>query len=89
MAAKTSPLMEQFGRIKRAHPDTLLLFRVGDFYETFYDDAVQAAKLLGITLTSRNKNDPDPIPLAGIPWHQRDVYVARLLLQGRRVAICE
>ncbi len=89
MAAKTSPLMEQFGRIKRAHPDTLLLFRVGDFYETFYDDAVQAAKLLGITLTSRNKNDPDPIPLAGIPWHQRDVYVARLLRQGRRVAICE
>ncbi len=81
--------MEQFGRIKRAHPDTLLLFRVGDFYETFYDDAVQAAKLLGITLTSRNKNDPDPIPLAGIPWHQRDVYVARLLRQGRRVAICE
>ncbi len=81
--------MEQFGRIKRAHPDTLLLFRVGDFYETFYEDAVQAAKLLGITLTSRNKNDPDPIPLAGIPWHQRDVYVARLLRQGRRVAICE
>ncbi|MGH7725830.1 MAG: DNA mismatch repair protein MutS, partial [Candidatus Eiseniibacteriota bacterium] len=89
MAAKTSPLMEQFGRIKRAHPDAILFFRVGDFYETFYDDAVEAARLLGITLTSRNKNDPEPIPLAGIPWHQRDVYVARLLRQGRRVAICE
>ena len=89
MAAKTSPLMEQFGRIKRAHPDSILFFRVGDFYETFHDDAVDAARLLGITLTSRNKNDPDPIPLAGIPWHQRDVYVARLLKQGRRVAICE
>ncbi len=89
MAAKASPLMEQFGRIKRQHPDAILFFRVGDFYETFYDDAVDAARLLGITLTSRNKNDPDPIPLAGIPWHQRDVYVARLLRQGRRVAICE
>jgi len=81
--------MEQFGRIKRANPDSILFFRVGDFYETFYDDAVEAARLLGITLTSRNKNDPQPIPLAGIPWHQRDVYVARLLKQGRRVAICE
>jgi len=81
--------MEQFGRIKRAHPDSILFFRVGDFYETFHDDAVEAARLLGITLTSRNKNDPAPIPLAGIPWHQRDVYVARLLKQGRRVAICE
>ena len=89
MAAKTSPLMEQFGRIKRANPDSILFFRVGDFYETFHDDAVEAARLLGITLTSRNKNDPQPIPLAGIPWHQRDVYVARLLKQGRRVAICE
>ena len=89
MAAKTSPLMEQFGRIKRAHPEAILFFRVGDFYETFHDDAVEAARLLGITLTSRNKNDPNPIPLAGIPWHQRDVYVARLLRQGRRVAICE
>ncbi len=81
--------MEQFGRIKRAHPDSILFFRVGDFYETFFDDAIEAAKLLGITLTSRNKNDPSPIPLAGIPWHQRDVYVARLLRHGRRVAICE
>ena len=81
--------MEQFGRIKRAHPDSILFFRVGDFYETFHDDAVEAAKLLGITLTSRNKQDPNPIPLAGIPWHQRDVYVARLLRHGRRVAICE
>ena len=89
MALKTSPLMEQFGRIKRAHPEAILFFRVGDFYETFHDDAVEAARLLGITLTSRNKNDPNPIPLAGIPWHQRDVYVARLLRQGRRVAICE
>ena len=89
MAAKTSPLMEQFGRIKRAHPEAILFFRVGDFYETFHDDAIEAARLLGITLTSRNKNDPNPIPLAGIPWHQRDVYVARLLRQGRRVAICE
>ncbi len=89
MAARTSPLMEQFARIKRAHADALLFFRVGDFYETFHDDAVEASKLLGITLTSRNKNDPHPIPLAGIPWHQRDVYVARLLRHGRRVAICE
>ena len=66
MPAKTSPLMEQFARIKRAHTDALLFFRVGDFYETFHDDAIEASRLLGITLTSRNKNDPEPIPLASV-----------------------
>jgi DNA mismatch repair protein MutS len=66
-----------------------LFFRLGDFYEMFFEDAVNAARLLGLTLTSRNKQDPDPIPMCGIPWHQRDGYVARLLRLGHKVAICD
>ncbi|MCE9626786.1 MAG: DNA mismatch repair protein MutS [Candidatus Eisenbacteria bacterium] len=74
---------------KRDHPDAFLFFRMGDFYEMFFEDAVRAAQILGITLTSRNKNDPDPIPMCGFPWHQRDGYVARLLRAGHKVAICD
>jgi DNA mismatch repair protein MutS len=87
-AART-PLMEQYRRAKAEHPDAFLFFRLGDFYEMFLEDAVEGARLLGLTLTSRNKNDPDPIPMCGIPWHQRDGYVARLLRLGRKVAICD
>jgi DNA mismatch repair protein MutS len=87
--AKTSPLMEQYRAHKSLHPDAILFFRLGDFYEMFYEDAEMASRLLGLTLTSRNRNDPDPVPLAGVPWHQRDVYVARLLRLGHKVAICE
>ncbi|OGF15372.1 MAG: DNA mismatch repair protein MutS [Candidatus Eisenbacteria bacterium RBG_16_71_46] len=81
--------MEQYARVKRDHPDAFLFFRLGDFYEMFFEDAVQGAALLGLTLTSRNRQDPDPIPMCGIPWHQRDAYVARLLRLGHKVAICD
>jgi DNA mismatch repair protein MutS len=87
--AARSPLMEQYKRVKTEHPDAFLFFRLGDFYEMFFDDAVAGARLLGLTLTSRNKHDPEPIPMCGIPWHQRDAYVARLLRLGHKVAICD
>ncbi len=87
--ASQTPLMAQYRRLKAEHPGALLFFRLGDFYEMFFEDAVLGASLLGLTLTSRNKNDPDPIPMCGIPWHQRDAYVARLLRLGHKVAICE
>ncbi|MEK7824245.1 MAG: DNA mismatch repair protein MutS [Candidatus Eisenbacteria bacterium] len=84
-----TPLMDQYTRVKREHPDAFLFFRLGDFYEMFFTDAVRGAALLGLTLTSRNKQDPAPIPMCGIPWHQRDAYVARLLRLGHKVAICD
>ena len=87
--AEATPLMRQYARIKREHPDAFLFFRLGDFYEMFFDDAVRGAALLGLTLTSRNKQDPEPIPMCGMPWHQRDAYVARLLRLGHKVAICD
>jgi hypothetical protein len=85
----STPLMRQYARIKDEHPDAFLFFRLGDFYEMFFDDAVRGAALLGLTLTSRNKQDPDPVPMCGIPWHQRDAYVGRLLRMGHKVAICD
>jgi len=81
--------MDQYRAVKREHPDAFLFFRLGDFYEMFFDDAVRGAALLGLTLTSRNKQDPEPIPMCGVPWHQRDAYVARLLRAGHKVAICD
>jgi DNA mismatch repair protein MutS len=87
--AGRTPLMEQYLSVKRAHPDAFLFFRLGDFYEMFFEDAVRGAALLGLTLTSRNKQDPEPIPMCGIPWHQRDAYLARLLRLGHKVAICD
>ena len=87
--ASATPLMRQYARVKEEHPDAFLFFRLGDFYEMFFEDAVHGAQLLGLTLTSRNKQDPEPIPMCGIPWHQRDTYVARLLRLGHKVAICD
>ncbi|MDB5212247.1 MAG: mismatch repair protein MutS [Myxococcaceae bacterium] len=81
--------MRQYLAAKAAHPDALLFFRMGDFYELFFDDAVVAAKALDLTLTSRNKGSPDPIPMAGVPHHAGAAYVQRLLDQGFKVAICE
>ena len=81
--------MRQYLALKQEHPDAFLFFRLGDFYEMFFDDAVRGAQLLGLTLTSRNKQDPEPIPMCGIPWHQRDGYTARLLRMGYKVAICD
>jgi DNA mismatch repair protein MutS len=87
-AART-PLMEQYRRAKREHADAFLFFRLGDFYELFFEDAIAASQILGLTLTSRNKQDPEPIPMCGVPWHQRDAYVARLLRLGHKVAVCD
>lgn len=88
--SKPSPLMEQYYREKSRYPDALLLFRVGDFYETFADDAVIVARDLNITLTSRQKDDEgNKIPLAGIPYHALDAYLAKLIRAGHKVAVCD
>jgi DNA mismatch repair protein MutS len=84
-----TPMMQQFLRIKSKHPDSLLLFRMGDFYELFYDDARRAAELLDITLTTRGESNGSPIPMAGVPFHAVENYLARLLRRGESVAICE
>lgn len=84
-----TPMMQQYLRIKAEHPDTLLFYRMGDFYELFFEDARKASQLLGITLTARGKSDGDPIPMAGIPYHSADPYLAKLVKQGQSVAICE
>ena len=87
--AGATPVMAQFLEIKRAHPDTLLFYRMGDFYEMFFDDAVQAARALDITLTRRGRHDGEDIPMCGVPVHSHESYLLRLIRQGFRVAICE
>ena len=87
--AADTPMMRQFLRIKAQVPDALLLYRMGDFYELFFDDAVKAAGILELTLTSRNKNDPEPIPMAGVPYHALETYLRRLVDAGCKVAIAE
>src|SRR3954470_2604239 len=89
MAPRLTPVMQQHAEAKRAHPDAIVFFRLGDFYEMFGDDAVLAAPLLELTLTSRNKGKEDEIPLAGVPHHAAAGYIARLLQLGHKVAICE
>ncbi len=84
-----SPAMKQFHHFKAKHPDCILFFRMGDFYETFYEDARTCAKVLGLTLTSRNKGSDSPIPLAGVPYHAVDGYLKKMLQAGYRVAVCE
>ncbi|MBV9401117.1 MAG: DNA mismatch repair protein MutS [Bryobacterales bacterium] len=85
----STPLMRQYHGIKQQVPNTLLMFRLGDFYELFYDDAVTAARELEITLTSRNKEKDQPIPMCGVPYHSAENYIARLIQKGYRVAICD
>ena len=87
--ARHTPVMQQYLRIKAAHPGMLLFYRMGDFYELFYDDAEKAARLLDITLTRRGQSAGAPIPMAGVPFHAVDNYLARLVRQGQSVAICE
>ena len=84
-----TPMMQQYLRIKAEHPDILLFYRMGDFYELFFDDAREAAKLLDITLTARGRANGEPIPMAGVPYHAVDNYLSRLLRKGMSVAICE
>ena len=88
-AAGKTPVMQQHAEAKLAHPDAVLFFRLGDFYEMFGDDAVLCAQALDLTLTSRNKGKPDEIPMAGVPFHAAHGYIGRLLAQGHKVAICE
>ncbi|MDD3519079.1 MAG: DNA mismatch repair protein MutS, partial [Chromatiales bacterium] len=82
-------MMQQYLRIKAEHPDILLFYRMGDFYELFYDDAVRVARLLDITLTRRGQSAGEPIPMAGVPVHAAEGYLARLIRQGESAAICE
>ncbi len=84
-----TPMMRQYLRIKAEHPHSLLFYRMGDFYELFYDDAETAARLLDITLTQRGQSAGKPIPMAGVPYHAAENYLARLLQAGQSVAICE
>lgn len=86
---KITPMLRQYLEIKGQHPDALLLFQMGDFYELFFDDARQAARALNIALTSRSRAEEEPIPMAGFPLHAAEGYMARLLDQGFRVVICE
>src|SRR5712692_2592192 len=88
-ASHSTPLMRQYHAIKQQAPNALLMFRLGDFYELFYDDAVTAARELEITLTSRNKEKGQAIPMCGVPYHAAEGYLSRLIQKGYRVAICD
>ncbi|MEY2863813.1 MAG: mismatch repair protein MutS [Pseudomonadota bacterium] len=87
--ASHTPMMQQYLGIKREYPHALLFYRMGDFYELFFDDAHRAVKLLGITLTHRGKSSGEPIPMAGVPYHAAEGYIARLVKKGETVVICE
>src|SRR5579864_6128854 len=89
MSEPTTPLMQQYNAVKARYPHALLLFRLGDFYELFYEDAVIAARELQITLTSRNREKGVAIPMCGVPYHAADNYIAKLIARGHRVAICD
>src|SRR5215468_1586815 len=84
-----TPLMRQYFTAKSAYPDLLVFFRMGDFYELFYDDARKAARLLDLTLTQRGQSGGAPIPMAGVPYHAVEGYLAKLVKLGESVAICE
>src|SRR5262245_24055924 len=82
-------MFEQYHRIKREHADKILLFRMGDFYEMFYDDAVAASGVLDIALTARGKGTDTEAPMCGVPHHAVDSYIARLIASGHKVAVCD
>ena len=88
-SALETPMMRQFLEIKARHPDSLLFYRMGDFYELFLDDAERAAPLLDIALTTRDKNKADPVPMCGVPVHAAEQHIQRLAALGHRIAICE
>ena len=84
-----TPMMQQYHRIKKDHPKAILFYRMGDFYEMFNEDAKIASSILNIALTSRNKNKSNPTPMCGIPYHAAPNYIAKLIKNGEKVAICE
>src|SRR5881394_1670069 len=85
----STPMLRQYQEIKKQYPGTILFFRLGDFYEMFNEDAIVGSRELEITLTARQKDSPNPIPMCGIPYHAAANYIARLVRKGYRVAICE
>src|SRR5579863_7952809 len=89
MTEASTPLMRQYQSIKKRYPHALLLFRLGDFYELFYEDAIAASRELQITLTSRNRERGEPIPMCGVPFHAAETYIARLLRAGYKIAVCD
>src|SRR5438874_10027966 len=89
MSEPSTPLMRQYAAIKKQHPSALLFFRLGDFYELFFDDAVTASRELQITLTSRNKEKGMAVPMCGVPYHAAENYIAKLIRRGFKVAICD
>ncbi|MBU4413809.1 MAG: DNA mismatch repair protein MutS, partial [Proteobacteria bacterium] len=86
---KVTPMIKQYLSIKEKYPDSILFYRMGDFYEMFFEDAKIASRILEITLTSRNKKDENPIPMCGVPFRAAQNYIARLIDNGCKVAICE
>src|ERR1044071_5018164 len=87
--ARVTPMMAQYVEIKAANPDSLLFYRMGDFYELFFEDAEIASRALGIVLTKRGKHQGQDIPMCGVPVERADEYLHRLIAQGHRVAVCE
>lgn len=86
---KLSPMMQQYFAVKEQHKDHILFFRLGDFYEMFYDDAILASKELELTLTGRDCGQEERAPMCGVPYHACDAYISRLIRKGYKVAICE
>jgi DNA mismatch repair protein MutS len=89
MSEPSTPLMRQYAAVKKEHPNALVFFRLGDFYELFFEDAVVASRELQITLTSRNKEKGIAVPMCGVPYHSADNYISKLIGKGFKVAICE
>src|SRR5690625_4547107 len=87
--SKHTPMMKQYLRIKADHTDAFLFFRLGDFYEMFYEDAIHAARELEITLTQRDPGQKEPIPMCGVPHHAAENYIKTLVGRGYKVAVCE
>src|SRR3954469_21152853 len=89
MTEPSTPLMRQYTAIKKEHPQALLFFRLGDFYELFFEDAIVAARELQITLTARNKEKGNAVPMCGVPYHSAEGYISKLIRKGFKVAVCE
>ena len=89
MANKLSPMMQQYLEIKANYQDCIMFFRLGDFYEMFYEDAIEVSRELELTLTGKNCGQEERAPMCGVPFHSADTYIARLVEKGYKVAICE